>query len=96
MITYFVCPYVVYESLLLTPPFNLPKMSKVPNLDSEVNILKTKAAAKKGLNVTPAETETIWPKPEFVSSNFRYESRPKIRKYGRRVRKLTIGEEHDD
>jgi hypothetical protein len=42
-------------------------MSKVPNLDSEVKILKTKAAAKKGLDARPGETETIWPKPEFVS-----------------------------
>jgi hypothetical protein len=36
------------------------------NLPSEVSILKTKAAAKKGLNVTPEKTEVVWPKPEFV------------------------------
>jgi len=41
-------------------------MSQVRNLDSEVKILKTKAAAKKGLRAAPSETETIWPKPEFV------------------------------
>ncbi|KAI9634065.1 uncharacterized protein MKK02DRAFT_38736 [Dioszegia hungarica] len=35
------------------------------NLPSEVSILKTKAAAKKGLNVTPEKTEVVWPKPEF-------------------------------
>lgn len=36
------------------------------NLASEVSILKTKAAAKKGLNATPEKTEVVWPKPEFV------------------------------
>ena len=41
-------------------------MSKVPNIDAEVKVLKTKAAAKKGLGATPSETETVWPKPEFV------------------------------
>ena len=37
------------------------------NMASEVSILKTKAAAKKGLKVSPQEAETVWPKPEFVS-----------------------------
>lgn len=37
------------------------------NMASEVAILKTKAAAKKGLGTTPADTETIWPKPEWAS-----------------------------
>jgi hypothetical protein len=36
---------------------------------SEVKILKTKAAAKKGLGVAPGETESVWPKPEFVSAS---------------------------
>lgn len=37
------------------------------NLPSDVSILKTKAAAKKGLNVSPERTEVVWPRPEFVS-----------------------------
>ncbi|KAK1926299.1 hypothetical protein DB88DRAFT_157884 [Papiliotrema laurentii] len=38
------------------------------NIASEVSVLQTKAAAKKGLGVTPAETETTWPKPEWGDS----------------------------
>jgi hypothetical protein len=34
---------------------------------SEVDILKTKAAAKRGVGAVDGRTETIWPKPEFVS-----------------------------
>ncbi len=37
-------------------------------MPSEVSILKTKAAAKRGLGSNVGETETVWPKPEFVSS----------------------------
>jgi len=33
---------------------------------SEVDILKTKAAAKRGVGALDGQTETIWPKPEFV------------------------------
>ena len=45
-------------------------MSSKPatNMASEVTVLKTKAAAKRGLKSLPEETETIWPKPEFVSA----------------------------
>jgi len=39
-----------------------------PNLPSEVTILKTKAAAKKGPGAVPGDTETTWPKPEFGPS----------------------------
>lgn len=35
---------------------------------SEVDILKSKAAAKRGVGATDGKTETIWPKCEFVSS----------------------------
>ncbi|WWC66810.1 uncharacterized protein I206_100717 [Kwoniella pini CBS 10737] len=41
-------------------------MSKIPNMPSEVNILKTKAANKKGQN--SLDVETVWPKPEFGPS----------------------------
>ena len=34
---------------------------------SEVEIFKTKAAAKRGVGAIDGLTETIWPKPEFVS-----------------------------
>lgn len=37
-----------------------------PQLPSEVDILKTNAAAKKGLGVKASGTETIWPAPQFV------------------------------
>lgn len=38
------------------------------NLPSEVTVLKTNAAAKKGPGAFgQGDTETIWPKPEFVS-----------------------------
>jgi hypothetical protein len=33
---------------------------------SEVEIFKTKAAAKRGVGAIDGQTETIWPKPEFV------------------------------
>jgi hypothetical protein len=33
---------------------------------SEVEIFKTKAAAKRGVGAIDGLTETIWPKPEFV------------------------------
>jgi hypothetical protein len=33
---------------------------------SQVDILKTKAAAKRGAGAIDGQTETIWPKPEFV------------------------------
>jgi hypothetical protein len=33
---------------------------------SEVEIFKTKAAAKRGVGAIDGRTETIWPKPEFV------------------------------
>lgn len=36
---------------------------------SEVDILKTKAAAKRGVGAVDGKTETIWPKPEFVHLN---------------------------
>ncbi|KAI9634064.1 uncharacterized protein MKK02DRAFT_38735 [Dioszegia hungarica] len=39
-----------------------------PRLDSEVTILKTNAAAKKGLRTTADKTEVIWPKPQFGAS----------------------------
>lgn len=39
-------------------------MSKAPLMPSEVDILKTKAANKKGAG--SEEVETVWPKPEFV------------------------------
>nr|KIR83175.1 hypothetical protein I308_06515 [Cryptococcus tetragattii IND107] len=41
-------------------------MSKAPLMASEVDILKTKAANKKGAG--SEEVETVWPKPEFVQS----------------------------
>jgi hypothetical protein len=37
---------------------------------SEVDILKTKAAAKRGVGAVDGKTETIWPKPEFVCPLF--------------------------
>jgi hypothetical protein len=40
-------------------------------MPSEVSILKTRPAAKKALGKTVSETETVWPKPEFVSAMFR-------------------------
>lgn len=42
-------------------------MPSVPVMPSEVSILKTRAAAKKGLGKGVGGTETVWPKPEFVS-----------------------------
>lgn len=39
-------------------------MSKAALMASEVDILKTKAANKKGAG--SEEVETVWPKPEFV------------------------------
>jgi hypothetical protein len=36
---------------------------------SEVEIFKTKAAAKRGVGAIDGQTETIWPKPEFVGSS---------------------------
>ncbi|OCF31202.1 hypothetical protein I316_07170 [Kwoniella heveanensis BCC8398] len=41
-------------------------MSKAPQMASEVNILKTKAANKKGAG--SEDVETVWPKPEFGAS----------------------------
>ncbi|KAK6905246.1 hypothetical protein I204_08097 [Kwoniella mangroviensis CBS 8886] len=41
-------------------------MSKAPQMPSEVNILKTKAANKKGPG--SLDVETVWPKPEFGPS----------------------------
>lgn len=41
------------------------KAAKV--MPSEVSILKTRAAAKKSLGRGVGKTETVWPKPEFVS-----------------------------
>ncbi|WVQ80916.1 hypothetical protein IAT38_003023 [Cryptococcus sp. DSM 104549] len=41
-------------------------MSKAPQMPSEVNILKTKAANKKGAG--SEAVETVWPKPEFGPS----------------------------
>ncbi|UOH83709.1 hypothetical protein LQV05_006444 [Cryptococcus neoformans] len=41
-------------------------MSKAPLMPSEVDILKTKAANKKGAG--SEEVETVWPKPEFGAS----------------------------
>ncbi|WVQ93567.1 hypothetical protein IAU59_000642 [Kwoniella sp. CBS 9459] len=41
-------------------------MSKAPQMASEVNILKTKAANKKGPG--SEDVETVWPKPEFGAS----------------------------
>ncbi|KAK4684920.1 hypothetical protein P7C73_g5239, partial [Tremellales sp. Uapishka_1] len=41
-------------------------MSSVPHMASEVSVLRTKAAAKRGPGATGSEgTETTWPKPEF-------------------------------
>ena len=37
-----------------------------PQLPSQVDILKTDAAAKKGLGVKSKDTEAVWPKPQFV------------------------------
>jgi hypothetical protein len=42
------------------------KMS-APTIPSQVDILKTDAAAKKGLGVKAKDTEAVWPKPQFVS-----------------------------
>ena len=52
---------------------NLAMSSGKPaaNIASEVSVLKTKAAAKKGLGTVPSDTETIWPKPEWVSPSER-------------------------
>lgn len=36
-------------------------------MPSEVDILKTNAAAKKGTGVSARDTEVTWPKPQFVS-----------------------------
>jgi len=36
---------------------------------SQVDIFKTKAAAKRGVGAIDGATETIWPKPEFVGSS---------------------------
>lgn len=46
---------------------------------SEVKILKTKAAAKKGLGVTPGETESVWPKPELVSTSPKFPQLSRVR-----------------
>lgn len=35
-------------------------------MPSEVSILKSRAAAKRGLGKSIGDTETVWPKPEFV------------------------------
>ena len=43
------------------------KAQPATNLPSEVAVLKTKAAAKKGLG-SSGHTETIWPKTEWVSN----------------------------
>ncbi|AAW46086.1 hypothetical protein CNK00340 [Cryptococcus deneoformans JEC21] len=40
-------------------------MSKAALMASEVDILKTKAANKKGAG--SEEVETVWPKPEFIT-----------------------------
>ena len=46
-------------------------MSKVPNMPSEVSILKSKAAAKTGPGAhSLADTETVWPKAEFVRFSY--------------------------
>ena len=46
----------------------MSKPGKFENLPSEVTILKTNAAAKKGPGAYgQSDTETVWPKPEFVS-----------------------------
>lgn len=48
---------------------------------SEVDILKTKAANKKGAG--SEEVETVWPKPEFVRpSHFSYRGDIDSRKQG--------------
>ena len=46
-----------------------PQLSSMaaPTIPSQVDILKTDAAAKKGLGVKAKDTEAIWPKPQFVS-----------------------------
>lgn len=46
--------------------------SKPAPIASEVDILKSKAAAKRGVGATDGKTETIWPKPEFVRSPPKY------------------------
>jgi hypothetical protein len=43
------------------------KATPALNLPSDVSILKTKEAAKHGLDASVGETEVVWPKPEFVS-----------------------------
>jgi hypothetical protein len=46
----------------------MSRPGKFENLPSEVTILKTNAAAKKGPGAYgQSDTETVWPKPEFVS-----------------------------
>lgn len=56
-------------------------MSKAPLMASEVDILKTKAANKKGAG--SEEVETVWPKPEFVRpSHFSYRGDIDSRKQG--------------
>ncbi|RSH87363.1 hypothetical protein EHS25_003272 [Saitozyma podzolica] len=44
------------------------KATPALNLPSDVSILKTKEAAKHGLDASVGETEVVWPKPEFGPS----------------------------
>lgn len=43
------------------------KATPALNLPSDVSVLKTKEAAKRGLDASVGQTEVVWPKPEFVS-----------------------------
>lgn len=53
-------------------------MSKAALMASEVDILKTKAANKKGAG--SEEVETVWPKPEFVRLTTTLSLRPFLRR----------------
>lgn len=56
-------------------------MSKAALMASEVDILKTKAANKKGAG--SEEVETVWPKPEFVRLTTTLSLRPFLLAVGR-------------
>jgi hypothetical protein len=55
-------------------------MSAAPTLPSEVSILKTKAAAKKGTGVDPEGTEVTWPKPQFVRPSLAFKGRDDLKR----------------
>ncbi|GFZ43943.1 hypothetical protein JCM24511_01663 [Saitozyma sp. JCM 24511] len=45
------------------------KATPALNLPSDVSLLKTKEAAKRGLDASVGQTEVVWPKPEFLIRN---------------------------